>query len=187
MKTSFLDQFYTIDPETGKYIIDVALNDYDDVFNTWDSSVYNIRDIDSSLKAFLEEFSYEIDSKHKIKLVFNMRNEKKDREMEETIRSGVRNHFNYRYFLTTKHARRKRNESFIYIFVSILLTIFSTYFRFPVVGKLVQEILLLNLTVGSWVFLWEAFSILFIQRSEIRQKRIHYQRIVNAPIEFRYH
>lgn len=187
MKTNFLDQFYTIDPDSGDYIIDVALNDYDEVFNTWDSSVYNIRDLDSSLKSFLEEFSYEIESKYKIKLVFNMQNEKKDPEMEKIIRNGVHNHFNYRYFLTTKHARRNRNKSFTYIVISILFTILSTYLHIAEANQLIQELLLLNLTVGSWVFLWEAFSILFIQRSDSREKIMHYKRIINAPIEFRYH
>ena len=42
MKTNFLDQFYTIDQDSGDYLIDIALKDYDEVFNTWDSSVYNI-------------------------------------------------------------------------------------------------------------------------------------------------
>ncbi|HAJ70162.1 MAG: hypothetical protein ACTHVM_04150 [Alkalibacterium gilvum] len=187
MKTNFLDQFYTIDQDSGDYLIDIALKDYDEVFNTWDSSVYNIRDLDSSLKSFLDEFSYEIESKHKIKLIFNMQDEKKDAEMEKTIRNGVRNHFSYLYFLTTKHTKRNRNKAFVYIFVSILFTILTTYLQNAVGGNLIQDVLLLNLTVGSWVFLWEAFSILFMQRSDVIKRRKHYERIVNAPIEFRYH
>ncbi|MDN6294441.1 MAG: hypothetical protein L0J41_07935 [Alkalibacterium sp.] len=187
MKNNFLDQFYTIDPDSGDYIIDVALKDYDEVFNTWDSSVYNIRDLDSSLKSFLDEFSFEIESRHNIKLIFNMQNEKKDTEMETRIRNGVRNHFNYQYFLTSKHKNRNRNKSFIYIVVSVLFTILSTYLQNTESLNLFQQVLLLNLTVGSWVFLWEAFSILFMQRSDMRRKRKHYERIVNAPIEFRYH
>lgn len=187
MKTNFLDQFYTIDPDSGDYIIDIALKDYDEVFNTWDSSVYNIRDLDSSLKAFLDEFSSEIDSNKKIKLIFNMQDEKKDSEMEKTIRNGVRNHFNYRYFLTTKHSKRNRNKSFVYIVVSIFFTILTTYLQSADGGNLFQQVLLLNLSVGSWVFLWEAFSILFMQRSDVINKRKHYERIVKAPIEFRYH
>ncbi|MER2064535.1 MAG: hypothetical protein ABS873_07765 [Alkalibacterium sp.] len=187
MKTNFLDQFYTIDPESGDYIIDIALKDYDEVFNTWDSSVYNIRDLDSSLKSFLDEFSYEIDSKNKIKLIFNMQDEKKDKEMETTIKNGVRNHFKYRYFSTTKQTSRNRNKSFVYILVSVLFTVLTTYLQIGEESRLVQELLLLNLTVGSWVFLWEAFSILFMQRSDLTKRRKHYERIVTAPIEFRYH
>jgi len=187
MKTNFLDQFYTIDPDSGDYIIDIALKDYDEVFNTWDSSVYNIRDLDSSLKSFLDEFSFEIESKNKIKLVFNMQNEKKDSEMEKSIRNGVRNHFNYRYFLTTKHTSRNRKKAFVYIMVSVLFTILTTYLQIAEGSRLIQELLLLNLTVGSWVFLWEAFFILFMQKSDLTKKRKHYERIVTAPIEFKYH
>ncbi len=53
MSNRFLDQFYTIDPNSSDYIIEINLENYDDIFNTWDSSVYNIRDLDSSLKSFL--------------------------------------------------------------------------------------------------------------------------------------
>lgn len=187
MKNNFLNQFYTIDPDSGDYIIEIALMDYDEVFNTWDSSVYNIRDLDSSLKSFLEEFSSEIDSLYKIKLIFTMQNEKKDVEMEKSIKIGVRNYFNYRYFVTTKQTVQNRKKSMVYILVSILFTILSTYFQTSEENKLIKELVLLNLTVGSWVFLWEAFSLLFMQSSRLSKKRRHYERIVSAPIEFRYY
>ncbi|WP_209122724.1 hypothetical protein [Alkalihalobacillus sp. BA299] len=187
MKNNFLDQFYTIDPVSGDYIIEIALKDYDDVFNTWDSSIYNIRDLDSSLKSFLEEFSYEIDSQNKIKLIFDLQNAKKDIKMEKNIEIGVRNHFNYRHYVITKQTTQNRKKSAVYILVSIMFTILSTYFQFSELNKLVQKLISLNLTVGGWVFLWEAFSLLFMQSSDLSKRRKHYKRIVSAPIMFRYH
>ncbi|MBM7571483.1 hypothetical protein [Aquibacillus albus] len=187
MKQSFLDQFYTVDPVSGDYIIEIALKDYDEVFNTWDSSVYNIRDLDSSLKSFLEEFSYEIDSRNKIKLIFVMQDEKKDNKMEKSIETGVRNYFNYRYFLITKQTKKNRKKSVIYILISMMFTIVSTYFQVSEENKLIQELISLNLTVGGWVFLWEAFSLLFMQSGNLSKRRKHYKRIVSAPIVFRYH
>lgn len=187
MENNFLNQFYSIDPVSGDYIIEIALKDYAEVFNTWDSSVYNIRDLDSSLKSFLEEFSYEIDSRNKIKLIFTMHNEKKDIEMEKSIEIGVRNYFNYRYFVTTKQTFQNRKKSLVYILASIMFTILSTYFQISEENKLIKELILLNLTVGSWVFLWEAFSLQFMQSSHLSKRRKHYERIVSAPIEFRYY
>jgi hypothetical protein len=187
MKKSFLDQFYTIDRISGDYVIEISLKDYDEVFNTWDSSVYNIRDLDASLKSFLEEFSYEIDSNHKIKLVFKMRDEVKDSNMEKKIELSIHNYYKYRKFVITKQTNQNRRKALIYIFVSILFTILSSSFQFSIEKKVIQELISLNLTVGSWVFLWEAFSLLFMQSGDLFKRKKHYKRIITAPILFRYH
>lgn len=187
MKNNFLDQFYTIDPESGDYIIEVSLKDYDEVFNTWDSSVYNIRDLDSSLKSFLEEFSVEIDSHKDIKLTFDMLDEKRDTEMEKNIITGIRNYFNYRLYVITNQTSQNRKKSFIYILVSVMFTVVSSYLQFTAENKILQELIKLNLTVGGWVFLWEAFSILFMQSGNLTKRKKHYKRIIAAPMIFRYH
>ncbi|MGP4038871.1 hypothetical protein ACTWP4_03015 [Gracilibacillus sp. D59] len=187
MKSRFLDQFYTIDPVSGEYIIEIALHDYDEVFNTWDSSVYNIRDLDASLKSFLEEFSYEIDSHHKIKLVFDMKDATQDTNMEKNIELGVRNYYNYRHFVMNKQTMQSRKKTLIYILVSTLFILLSTFFQLSEENQFFQQLLSLNLTVGSWVFLWEAFSLLFMQSGDLSKRRKHYRRIVVAPIIFRYH
>lgn len=96
MKRNFSDQFYTIDPVTDDYIIEIALNSYDDIFNNWDSSVYNIRDLDSSLKSFLEECSFDIDLRSKVTLRFQMQDESQNQNTEKTVIAGLRNFFNYR-------------------------------------------------------------------------------------------
>ncbi len=106
---NFLDQFYTVDPESGDYIVEIALNDYDDIFNSWDSSVYNIRDLDSSLKSFLVDCAYDIDDNKKIILRFNMQDEKKDHVMEKNIEKGIRNYFAYCiYMLKKAYTERKK-------------------------------------------------------------------------------
>ncbi|GAA0497905.1 hypothetical protein GCM10008986_26170 [Salinibacillus aidingensis] len=186
MKQNFMDQFYTIDQETGEYIIEISLQNYDDVFNTWDSSVYNIRDLDSSLKSFLEECSYDIDSKRSIKLRFNMSNQNKDEKMEALIAEGIRNYFQYSHYITKKRFSEKRKRSIIYIILSLLFTIVSYFFKATNESELVGEIISLSLTVGGWVFLWETFSLLFIQSSDLRKQKKQYRRIFTAPILFRY-
>ncbi|QHS24215.1 hypothetical protein GWK91_15500 [Virgibacillus sp. MSP4-1] len=186
MKQNFMDQFYTIDQETGEYIIEISLQNYDDVFNTWDSSVYNIRDLDSSLKSFLEECSYDIDSKRSIKLRFNMNNQNKDEKMEALIAEGIRNYFQYSHYIMKKRFSEKRKRSIIYIILSLLFTIVSYFFKAANESELVGEIISLSLTVGGWVFLWETFSLLFIQSSDLRKQKKQFRRIFTAPILFRY-
>lgn len=186
MTNKFLDQFYTIDPDSGKYIIEVNLKKYDDIFNTWDSSVYNIRDLDSSLKSFLEECSHDIESQKDIKLRFNMKKQERDTNKEENIEKGIRNYSSYILYTIKRDFSNMRKRILLYILVSVLFTISSFYLQITDNNKIIYEILLLSVTVGGWVFLWEAFSLIFMQSSDLWKKRKQYKRIMNAPIVFRY-
>lgn len=187
MSNNFLDQFYTIDPESGDYIIEVNLENYDDIFNTWDSSVYNIRDLDSSLKSFLEECSHDIKSQNNIQLRFNMQKQERNIDMEKNIEKGIRNYFNYILYTTKRDFLNIRNKVFLYIIVSVLFTTLSFYLQISDNAKVINEIISLSVTVSGWVFLWEAFSLIFIQSSDLWKKRKQYKRILSAPIVYRYH
>lgn len=186
MKNNFLDQFYTIDEVTGDYIIEIALKNYDDIFNSWDSSVYNIRDLDSSLKSFLEDCSNDISRSNRIKLRFNIEHQDPDSAMEDNIKKGIKNYFRYRLFVIQNQFIMRRKRTIIYILVALLFTVFSFYFTDNSKTGVLHEVVLLSLTVGGWVFLWEAFSLFFIQRSELYRKRKQYKRIIEAPIYFKY-
>ncbi|WP_163969699.1 hypothetical protein [Oceanobacillus halotolerans] len=187
MTNDFFNQFYRTDPESGYCILEITLKNYDDVFANWDSSIYKIRDLNANLKSFLEEFSYEIDPRTNIKLLFHMQDEVKDTNMETHIKKGISNYFNYRHHFVAKKTKQSRKKSLFYFSVSILFTILSTYFQPSEENKFIQEFIILNVTVGSWVFLWEAFSLLFMRSRDLSKKKKHYERIVSAPILFKYY
>ncbi|MGP4081409.1 hypothetical protein ACTWQL_16005 [Pseudalkalibacillus sp. R45] len=187
MKTkSYLDQFYTIDPEAGDYFIEIAIRDYDDIFNNWDSSVYNLRDLDSSLKSFLEDCSQDIALNKSVVLRFNIEDEKKEPNLEKTIVQGIRNYFDYNYHIMKKKLSDRWRKTLSYVLISVLFTTVSLYFKTSMQSEVVDQIILQGLTVGGWVFLWEAFSMLFIQSSDLLKKRKQYRRLLAAPIKFRY-
>ncbi len=185
-RDNFLDQFYTIDPKTGDYIVEIALKDYDDIFNSWDSSLYNIRDLDSSLKSFLVDCSYDIDDNKKIILRFNMQNEKKDLVMEKNIENGIRNYFAYCIYMLKKAYTERKKMALVYIFASLVFTATSVYLKSIVEQGFVLELILLSLTVGGWVFLWEAFSRFFIQSNDVWKRRKQFERLIKAPMIFNY-
>ena len=41
-----LGKFYQVDPATGAFLVEVALDRYEDVFNEWDPAPYKRRDLD---------------------------------------------------------------------------------------------------------------------------------------------
>lgn len=186
MKHNFLEQFYTIDSETGDYIIEISLKDYDEVFNSWDSSVYNIRDLDSSLKSFLLECSRDIEMRNNIILRFNMVDENKDDNIEETVTNGIRNYFNYCLHFTKNNIYQQTKKIIVYVLVSFIFTFLSFFLQKEMEADIFNKIILQALLLGGWVFLWEAFTLLFFQGRETLKKKKEYKRLLMAPVKFRY-
>lgn len=185
-RNKFLDQFYTVNPETGDYMIDISIKSYDDIFNSWDSSVYNIRDLDSSLKMFLEDCSRDIDLNSKIALRFYIHKETKDKETEETVTQGMRNYFNFVSYKTRKKLLETRKKAVTYIGLSIIFAVMSFIFQSTMQTQILHQLLFQSLTVGAWVFLWEAFSVMFIQSNDLLKKKKEYKRLLKAPMKFEY-
>lgn len=185
-RKNYLEQFYTIDKDTGKIIIEISIEDYNDIFNSWDSSVYNVRDLDSSLKTFLQDCSYDIELYYDIKLRFNLYEEDRDRLVEETITNGIRNYFRYYLHITKNRIAAKRRKSLLHILISSMFIASSYLLKDALSQDLFNEVLLQGLSVGGWVFLWEAFSVLFIQNGDMVKTKKEYKRLLNAPMEFRY-
>lgn len=57
---------YLIDQVSHAYMIEVALDQYTDIFSEWDPAPFKRRDLDSDLKLYLEECSEEIPFKYPI-------------------------------------------------------------------------------------------------------------------------
>ncbi|MUK87941.1 hypothetical protein GMD78_05955 [Ornithinibacillus sp. L9] len=186
MKHRFLEQFYTIDPITGDYMIDISVQGYHDVFTSLKPSVYNIIDLNANIKSFLEDCMNDIPSHQKIALEFNMADEIKDVRMEKEIEEGIRNYFSFQLFLLDNEFITKRKRMVLYISVSFLFTVPSIFFQTLQHDEILWKLFILSLTVGGWIFLWEAFSLLFIDRSKVLKKRKQYKRIVHASILFNY-
>lgn len=186
MTSSTLKQFYTIDPYNGEYIIEIGIDDYKDIFNSWDSSSYTIRDLDTSLKDFLVKCSKDISIKHKVILRFNLATKKRDMAMEKLLEQGIRNYFLYSLYNIKNELTINTKRSIYYLLTSIIFVVLSFYFQSTKSDSIFEEILLLSISIGSWIFLWEAFSIVFLQRKEILKKRKQYKRLLHSPIIFKY-
>jgi len=55
------------------------------------------------------------------------------------------------------------------------------------VTHLVWEIVIEGFYVGGWVFLWEFFSLLFLDPSKEKSKLKQYQRVLVSKISYTYH
>lgn len=179
-----LSKFYTVNPVTNEYVVEIALQEYEDIFNIWDSSVKEIRDLNADLKAFLETCSYDIALNHKMVIRINVKEQSKDERLENTIEESIRNYFNYSVIIVNDILSRRRKMAAIYILISMIFLITSIIVQGMSTGNMLFSVLLQCLTVGGWIFLWEALTILFLQSSEIMKKRKIFQKLLITPIFF---
>jgi hypothetical protein len=178
------NEIYKVDEETNLHMIEVALDQYTDIFNEWDSAPFKRRDLDPDLQLYLEESSDEIPSKYAIELYFTVPAGMRDERMEEEARNGIRNSFiSKRYFLGKK-MKKTNTRMFWFVLVGFLfLWVAKTLSDWGEAD--VQSILLEGLAISGWVFLWEAVSLFFFTNRELYHRYNTYKRLQNAPVLFR--
>jgi hypothetical protein len=105
-----------------------------DIFNELAPTPFRKRDLDSDLRAYLEESSLDIPLKHRIILQFNIANDPKEPEKEGRIKAGLKTCFTFvRNELETK-IMKSREKSAIYTIASFLLLATFYFLRTSLTG-----------------------------------------------------
>jgi hypothetical protein len=185
MKNESPHGLYECNPETGNYIIEIALDKYEDVFNEWDHATYGRRDMEPELAFFLEECSGEIPAHHGTDLVFYLPRQAKDTEKESIISKVIKGY--YEFYATTEHkalSRIYRQRVHHVLLAAFLLapTYLFNFWQRSAILSLIKE----GLVIGSWFFLWESISFFIFGRSKYISKIRTYERLAKANICFRY-
>lgn len=181
-----LERIYQRDKETNAFIISVAIQDYVDIFNALDSAPFRIRDIDQDLRIFLEESSSDIPFKHDIIIKFSVSREKQNEEKEEKVKLGLKTYFsNVRNSLRREISGSYQKSTF-YMAASFLLLLASYSLRPLFVDSIVFTTLVDGVSIGGWVFLWEAISNFVFKSRAARDKLKQYKRFSCALIRFHY-
>lgn len=167
------------------HIVEIALKSYEDIFDSWDSSRHNSRVLAPDFKTFIEDYSKNISLGQNITLKFNVR-QNRNESLELIIQNGLNNYLTNSIRKIKEELSFRRRKVVYYFSISIIFVTISLYIQNIKDTSIVENILLHSLSIASWVFLWEAFSILFIQNSELLKKRKHYIRLLNAEIVFNY-
>lgn len=181
-----IENIYRINSETGNCVIDVALDDYMDFFHEWDNATFKKRDMHPELAEFLDICSEDIPLKNRIEINFNASNEYKDENKEKLIRESYSNYYTFFY------RKMKKKVKNLYMTISILtiVSIFFIFFNYILQNILIKtvwtEVLLEGLTVGGWVFLWEAIHLLVFERHDYFTRNKELKRFLKAPIFFEY-
>ncbi|MFY9174647.1 MAG: hypothetical protein WAO24_04805 [Peptococcia bacterium] len=180
------EMLYRKNEETGRIIIDIALDDYLDFFHEWDNSTFKKRDIHTDLAEFLDLCSEDIPLRKKLEIVFSLSTVEISKEKEEMIRTSYRNYYNSLKRFENRKAKRIIRLSVVLLTISLILL--STYGLLidAKANTIISKVLLESLLIGGWVFAWEAVHLLFLDIIEPFHRRREINRLLEAELSFRY-
>jgi hypothetical protein len=181
----YLQDAFRIDPERGIPVIEVAIERYDDVFNTLDRAPFRRRDLSPDLKQFLKECSSWIPLPQRFAIEFRVTKDRRDVHRQTDVVAGVRNYFAYLVHIIQMDLKMQRRKIAVFVLLSfIFLTAGLLVGNWVDKNRVVSSFVLTGLTVGGWVFLWEAVSIYFIRWLDITAEIARHERLVHADISF---
>ena len=181
-----LKKIYQQNPDTGAFLIETALDRYEDIFNEWDPAPYKRRDLNPDLRSYLEDSSGDIPLHRNIELLFKAPARIYSDQKECSSREGLSTYLACEVDTARKNLRRLHGRAAADLCVAALLLTASIRAGQLQDGSLTAAVLREGLTIGSWVFTWELISLFFFRRFEFRRELKKWKRLAGAAISFNY-
>jgi len=185
-RKNYLKQIYKMDAETNAFIIEISLENYKEIFNGWDPSPIKRRDLDPDLLRFMDQCSSDIPLSFPLELQFYLPKEQYDADKENLTRVGIKNNFNFTAHFIGKEIRQINKKIFFYIIIAFAFLVIGYLSKEKVAENVFTTTLIEGLSIGGWVFLWEAFSLFFFSRQEVYARLKSTKRFQNTKINFSY-
>lgn len=181
-KRKLLDNLYTYNQKNGTYEISLSMNDYDEIFNTYDYAQFRTRDLDEEFLNYLYDSNDDIPLKYKVKLIFYIHKEKEDSKRDIAVRKALKNNIGWKI---------KENEKIIMHSIKKCVTFFFIGLLFFVLtwvtdgGTRLSKLFYESLVIIEWVFIWQAIEILAFGLIDIIQANRYLKRLVKSDVEFK--
>lgn len=184
---SLLQTIYDFDSERNAYIIRILIGQYTHVFNDLDPAPMKRRDLNQEILTYLEDCSKEIPLKYKVQLEFVVKDHREDSDKEQRARVGLKTYFSFVMLNLRREIVGAYKKCAVYILTSCLLLSVSFYLRsrladFSIPFSILKE----GLSIGGWVFLWEAIAIVVFSNREVFKEFKKYERLNDAEVKFTY-
>ncbi len=187
MKTKeLLCKIYDCDNVEDTFIIKILVNAYKDLFNDLDPAPLKNRDLDQNLISYLEECSTDIPLRYKLSLQFVAEESIIDEDKERRTILGLKTYFNFVILSFKREIANTYRTSIIYVICAFLLITLSFYLGGISTTHILIETLVEGLSIGGWVFLWEAIALIVFKNHETRLKCKRYERLDKAKTVFIY-
>ena len=185
-KKRYLQNLYKFEEANKKYLIEVSLDDYDDVYDNWDPSPFKKRDIEDEFNDFILNSSEDIPLRYGVSIVLFLPLAKKDLNKEKALVSAYQNFYEYAVARLCKVISSLHRNILSYLALAgFFLSI--GYFWGATGQNVFSRVIHEGIIIGGWVFLWEFFTSFFIKRKELQEEYLLYRRLYEAEIRFVYH
>lgn len=185
-KSKTYELVYRKNSETGRVIIDIALEDYLQFFHTWDNSAFKKRDIHAELVQFLDLCSEDIPLNKGLEIVFSLHTDEISKEKEDLIRTSFKNYYGSIKRLQHRKTKRFIRNSLSLLFISLILLTLYGLLNDIRQESILARVFLESLLIGGWVFAWEAVHLLFIDIIEPFRRHKEVKRFLDAELTFKY-
>ena len=174
---------YRKDQETGRVIIQISLDKYDDVFDDWDSSPFKMRDIEDEFLDFIWDSIEDIPSHMDVIFEFSIPQTLQNEQKEKVLISALNHQFDYMLRKIKRQRIKDLKETLRYFSIGVFFFIVF-YTVFDEASSFISQIIKDGLFVGGWLFIWETFSNIFIKSYKLSEERQIIQRFKRARIKF---
>lgn len=185
MKPDGLKELYRYNEEHRRFIVEISLDYYRELFNDWDAAPMPKKDLDPELVDYLEQVALDIPLKQNIEIRFILPRGTKNPNLEHISRNVFSHYYLFLIRLNQRQIRRYWKKALVYILTGFLFL--SVAYLMQRFRTLSFDIFAEGLFIGGWVFLWEAVSLLFFHISELRTENKRHARYASAPITYQYH
>ncbi|MGB6129508.1 MAG: hypothetical protein WBG30_12215 [Psychrilyobacter sp.] len=183
-----LDELFRFEKKTNSYIIDIFVNHYEALYSTLDFSPFKSRDLNDELILYLEDSIEDIPFKYNLLLNINMPQNIHDLTKETKGIKEIKHYFLYLQKKKKKEFYRIYRTAMVNFITGILFIFAISIIKKNIsVTNLIWEIVIEGFYVGGWVFLWEFFSLLFLDPNKEKSKLKQYQRVLDSKIGYTYH
>ncbi|MFP4417587.1 MAG: hypothetical protein ACLFSB_09980 [Chitinispirillaceae bacterium] len=184
-KHGIFAQIYRYDKDSGSYIIEIALEKYEDLFCQWDPAPFKLRDIDPDLELYLEGCSDDIPFKYPVTLHFKIPNDLKKDTIEEQARNGLKNGFRFKRYFIRQAIGAANRRTLLFFLIGFGFLYVATSFPAKLIQSAFPQLLVEGLFIGGWVFVWEAISLIIFTTRGLNHKNRIYKRLQASEIVFR--
>jgi hypothetical protein len=154
--------------------ISFKLNDYNDIFSSFDSRNYDKKALSDDFLSELKRAAQDKDSIDELKLTISP---KKRNEHETEIKKRLKDHFIKHLNILTKEYKSVISEGIIFILIGLVLMFVATFILFYYTEKnLFMTFLVIILEPGGWFLFWEGLDLIIFNSKEIRKTNLEFYR-----------
>lgn len=176
-------------PPAKPGLIEIRLNTVGQLFNSFDPSPFQARDLDDNAEEFIVGWAQEFPRDEKLRIVVHLPREQCETDGARTLASSVSQHFEYRAEVMKRQLAELFRSGRLYLAVGLsifaICHLLAELVRNTFPDNAFAEGVEQGLIIFGWVANWKPFELLLYDWWPLRRRIRLHERLANADIEVR--